>query len=154
LNATYEAIPLVGFPAGSGKITADHTLHGKGLGFFYEDTAIPQVGMIGLTGVRILVDISSDHMILHKRGHHLEPEKGNLREDDSFVWNRIGQDDIKGGHPIRGDHQIGITEIVHISNLASLDQVKGREIGFSNNMGHVSIPLNKKEGRQVSPSIP
>ena len=75
-------------------------------------------------------------MIVHQGSHNIEPVQGNLGKNHTFVWYGVGHDYVKGGHAVGRHHQIGVSQIVHVSDFSPLKQFQCREIGFLDDTGH------------------
>ena len=57
--------------------------------------------------------------MIRREAKSLEPKGGDLIQNRSFVRNRIGQDDVKGGKPIGRDEEQSLAEIEDFAHLAA-----------------------------------
>ena len=69
-------------------------------------------------------------------GHALEPELGDLVEDDPFVGDRLVHDDIERRDAVGGDDQQVFAQVVDIADLAAVDELEVGKIGLLDECGH------------------
>jgi hypothetical protein len=62
-------------------------------------------------------------MILHKGLQVSEPEEGKFGKDLAFIGDRVIHHHVKSGHPIAGNDQQLIIELINISDLPSFDKL-------------------------------
>ena len=61
----------------------------------------------------------------------VKPEQRQRSEHSAFIWNRVWQNHVEGGNPIRHDNQQLVFDRINISNLAASEKLDTREIRLS-----------------------
>ena len=70
-------------------------------------------------------------MVRDDIGQIVEPEVRNRCEHDALAGDRVGQDHVECGHPVRcDDEQMRIVNAINIPYFASREQRETVEIGF------------------------
>ena len=59
-------------------------------------------------------------MVLDGACEEVEPEFRYLRQDDSFVGDRVGHDDVEGAEAVGGYDQELVAEVVDVAYFASI----------------------------------
>ncbi|MDZ7639175.1 MAG: hypothetical protein U5J83_13145 [Bryobacterales bacterium] len=121
-NAADAAVGAVLLPAGAGKITASHALHGEHSSLTHQHAASLDLVAVRMQQAWKIREIRAYQVISDDAGEALKPEHGNLVEDVAFLRNGRGQDAIKGGKPVGGNQQQMVAEVVDIAHFTASDQ--------------------------------
>lgn len=119
---------LVVLPAGSHDVAADDAFHGVAVGLFHDHGTAAEIVGVLLEHFRIFVHVGGDEVVLHAK--LLEPEEGQLVQDLALARNRGGEDHVKSGKTVAGDHQEAVAEVVHVAYFTLVEQRDFSNRGF------------------------
>src|SRR5205085_7438826 len=106
------------FPTGPGQITAHDAFDRERCGFAHDHGTAGQLVAEFFQVVRKLIEICGDKMILDLV-KTFEPECRNLIQDCAFEWNRIWQNNIKGGEAIADNEEESIADVKDFTHFAA-----------------------------------
>ncbi len=130
LDAADAAAGFVLFPGRSGKIAANHALHGNHIAA--DDHHGAAAKLVGIFANRsgILRNLRRDQMVGHDIAEKLEPEQRYLGQDVAFMGNAGGQHIVEGGNAVRGhEKQMLAAQAVHVAHFAAGIEFEVREVG-------------------------
>ena len=64
-------------------------------------------------------------MVLDLAAEEVEPEFRDLRQNDAFIGNPVGHDDVERADPVGGDDEQLVAEVVDVAHLAPHRLVAG-----------------------------
>src|SRR6266540_1972325 len=115
LYAAYLAVVLVVLPPGAGDVAADDALDIDAFRFADEHRAADHLAGELDGDARNIGRIDDlKEVIGHDIAGQLEPEGGELREDEALIGDADGEDDVEGGNAVGGDDEEVVAEVVDV----------------------------------------
>ena len=111
---------LVVLPTRTDDVTANDAFDGMAVSLLHDHGTAAEVVGVLLQNCRVFVYVGGDEVVLHTEV--LEPEQRKLVEDFALTRNRGGKHHVKSGKTVAGDHQEAVTEVVHVTYFALVEQ--------------------------------
>jgi hypothetical protein len=81
-----------------------------------------------------------------------EPPVAHLGEDGALARDAVGQDDVEGREPVRGDEQEGVAEIEDLADFSRGDAGEGQTVDGDDGLSRQgSFNFRKIHGRPFTP---
>ncbi len=105
-------------PGRPGQISAGDALDRQRIGFSDEHRSAGQRGRLRPSLSGEVGGAGRDHVVFGDRAQAIEPERGDLRQDLSLVWNPGRKDVVERRDPIGRDNQELVAEVENIADLS------------------------------------